>query len=246
MKNGKGKIYVGTSGWHYKHWIGPFYPEGTKPADFMAYYEQFFQTVEINNSFYHLPPEKTFDQWKKAAPNDFVFAVKANRFITHIKKLKDPKAPFMNFIQHATRLQEKLGPILFQLPPKWHYNEERFSAFVAMLPPDYRYTFEFRDTTWLNEAALGILKKHNMALCIYELGYYSSPIEVTADFVYIRLHGPAEKYQGNYSDKTLSEWADRCKKWQEKSLDVFVYFDNDQKGYAAINAKKLKSLIMLN
>lgn len=241
MSNRKGKIHIGTSGWHYKHWIGPFYPEDTKPADFMAYYQQFFQTVEVNNSFYHLPLETTFEQWKEITPKDFIFSVKASRFITHIKKLKDTKASFSNFIQHADFLREKLGPILFQLPPKWHYNVERFKSFVEMLPVTYRYTFEFRDPTWHNDAALDLLKQHNIALYLYELGYYTSPVEVTADFVYIRLHGPGEKYQGSYSDEVLREWANRCKEWQTKGLDVFVYFENDQKGYAPLNAQRLKA-----
>lgn len=238
----KGKILIGTSGWHYKHWLGPFYPEKTKSPDFMAYYQQYFQTVEINNSFYRLPSAKTFEQWKETTPEDFIFSVKANRYITHIKKLSESEEFFNTFMQHADFLQEKLGPILFQLPPKWHYNEDRFKAFLRILPTNYRYTFEFRDPTWHNSAALDLLKQHNIALCFYELGFYTSPIDVTANFIYVRLHGPGEKYQGSYNDETLLEWANKCKKWQEKGLDVFVYFDNDQKGYAANNAKKLKAL----
>ena len=239
----KGKVYIGTSGWHYKHWVGTFYPEGMKPADFLAYYLQFFDTVEMNNSFYRLPQEKTFVQWKEAVPENFLFAVKASRFITHMKKLKDPKQNFEPFIQNVDALQEKLGPVLFQLPPKWKYNHERLKAYLTMLPKHYRYTFEFRDPTWYNNAALDLLKQHNIAFCIYELASHLSPLEVTADFVYVRLHGPGEKYQGSYNDKTLSVWAERCKDWQKSGKDVFLYFDNDEKGYAAFNARELKVLV---
>lgn len=245
MGKNKGKIYVGTSGWHYKHWVGPFYPENTKPEAFMAFYEQFFQTVELNNSFYHIPPAKTFEKWADSSLEEFIFSVKASRQITHLKKLKHSETlPY--FIAQADALQSKLGPILFQLPPNWKYDEDRFHSFIKELPQAYRYTFEFRNSSWYKEEVYALLKQHNMAFCIYELGHPMSPIQVTADFVYVRLHGPGEKYQGDYDDATLQLWSDRCGEWQRKNLDVFVYFDNDQKGYAAKNAIKLKELIATN
>lgn len=242
MEKKKGKAYIGTSGWHYKHWVGTFYPENTKPEEFMAFYEQFFQTVELNNSFYHIPPAKTFENWAKSTPKDFIFSVKANRYITHVKKLKDSET-LSYFMSQADALKEKLGPILFQLPPNWQYNAERFQSFLEELPKGYRYTFEFRNPSWYNESTIELLKQHNIAFCIYELGHHESPVEITADFVYIRLHGPGEKYQGSYNDASLQQWSNRCDEWLKKNLDVFIYFDNDQNGYAAHNAKQLKVLI---
>jgi uncharacterized protein YecE (DUF72 family) len=240
----KGKAFIGTSGFHYKHWVGTYYPEKTKSKDFMEFFLKDFRTVELNNPFYHLPPKETFKQWRKQTPKDFIFSVKASRYITHNKKLKDPEEALNYFLANANGLKEKLGPILFQLPPGWKANEERLHSFLKILPKGYRYTFEFRNPTWYNEETLGLLKKYNAAFCIYQLAGHMSPIEVTADFIYIRLHGPTEnKYQGSYPDKTLKEWALQIKKWNQQGKDVYCYFDNDQAGYAAFNAKKLKELI---
>ena len=245
MATNHAKIYIGTSGWHYKSWVGPFYPNDLKPSDYTAHYINFFQTVEINNSFYKLTSRETFENWRDSVPENFIFAVKANRFITHMKKLKDPKTTFTNFITQAEGLKEKLGPILFQLPPRWKFNEERFKAYLEILPPHYRYTFEFRDQSWYNDAAYNLLRAHNIAFCIYELEHHLSPLMITADFVYIRLHGPEGKYQGSYNEKTLVYWAENCKNWQRKGKDVFLYFDNDQNGYAALNARRLLEIIGL-
>jgi uncharacterized protein YecE (DUF72 family) len=237
------KIHVGTSGWHYKHWQNTFYPEGTKPKDYMNYYLNFFRTVEINNSFYRLPSRDTFENWRKSVPDDFIYAVKGSRFITHMKKLKEPKEHFANFIEKVDGLQEKLGPILFQLPPRWNYNSDRFKSFLDALPDTYRYTFEIRNHTWYNEEVYGLLRERNIAFSIYELEYHMSPMEVTADFIYVRLHGPGNKYQGSYLDGTLWKWADYCKTRRNEGKDVYVYFDNDQEAYAAHNAKVLNILV---
>lgn len=240
----KGKIYIGTSGWHYKHWKGTFYPGDIKDDEQFAFYSKEFGTVELNNSFYHLPPSATFTGWRKASPADFVFAVKASRYITHLKKLKADKASLKLFLSHASRLREKLGPVLFQLPPRWKINIERLKEFLALLPKKYIYTFEFRDTTWYAEETYDLLKKYNCAFCIYELAGHMSPVKTTADFVYVRLHGPTKnKYQGSYSTVQLKKWARYCRKWQQAGKDVYVYFDNDQAGYAAFNAQKLCELL---
>lgn len=237
------KIYVGTSGWHYKHWVGTFYPAGLKSKDFTNYYLRFFSSVEINNSFYKLPSAETFSNWRISVPEDFMFAVKASRFITHMKKLKDPQESIARFFQNVNALEEKLGPILFQLPPGWTVNEERLADFLAVLPPYYRYTFEFRHHSWYSEKVLDLLRQYNAAFCIYELEYHLSPIAVTADFVYIRLHGPEQKYTGSYSDEALSWWARQCVDWQHQGLDVYIYFDNDLEGFAAFNAQRLQEII---
>jgi uncharacterized protein YecE (DUF72 family) len=239
----KYKIHIGTSGWHYKHWIGTFYPTGTKDPEQLGHYLRHFKTVELNNSFYRLPDKKTFATWRKSTPEDFIFSVKASRFITHMKKLKDPQAPLQEFFQHALALKEKMGPVLFQLPPGWKLNEERLESFLKQLPQHHRYTFEFRNVTWYTEHVFHLLKTYNAAFCIYELDGHLSPMQITADFVYVRLHGPGGKYQGSYTDKQLAAWGKQCLAWQKEKKDVYVYFDNDQYGYAAFNAVRLLQLI---
>jgi uncharacterized protein YecE (DUF72 family) len=239
----KGNIHIGTSGWQYKHWKGTFYPSDLKAKDEFNFYTSQFSTVEINNSFYMLPAAKTFSAWNRTSPKNFVFAVKASRYITHMKKLKTDRQSTRKFFTRANKLEKKLGPILFQLPPRWKLNAERLEHFLSALPAKFRYTFEFRDHTWYTEEVYRLLRKYNCAFCIYELEHHLSPLVVTADFVYIRLHGPGNKYQGNYSDAILKKWARRCIKWQRDKKDVFVYFDNDQAGYAAFNARRLNELV---
>lgn len=243
MAKKKGKIFIGTSGWHYKHWIGTFYPKDMKAPEFTEHYVKYFSTVEINNSFYKLPSKETFDNWANSVPKDFIFSVKANRFMTHMKKLKDPKTTFNNLIENAVGLKDKLGPILFQLPPRWKYNEQRFKTFLEVLPRHYRYTIEFRDPSWYNDSAYQLLRENNVAFCIYELEYHLSPTITTADFVYIRLHGPGNKYEGSYDDAALEQWTKSIKSWQNEGKDVFIYFDNDQNGYAAMNAIRIQEMI---
>lgn len=190
-----------------------------------------------------LPAATTFSGWRKAAPKDFLFSVKASRFITHMKKLNTDKQSIRKFFTRANKLEEKLGPILFQLPPRWKLNAERLEKFLSTLPGGLRYTFEFRDQTWYTQEIYQLLREYGCAFCVYELEHHLSPLEITADFVYVRLHGPGNKYQGTYSDDILTEWANRCVEWQKNKKDVFVYFDNDQVGYAAFNAKRLNELV---
>jgi uncharacterized protein YecE (DUF72 family) len=238
------EIRIGTSGYHYKHWLGRYYPEGMKPNAMLAHYLRDFDTVELNNTFYQLPNESTFDAWRKNTPGDFLYAVKGSRFITHMIKLKDAQRGLMNFMPRAERLGPKLGPILWQLPPGWKVNVERLEEFLSLLPPQHRYTFELRNETWMTDAVLEVLKKYNAAFCIYELAGYLSPIEITADWTYIRLHGPTSfKYQGSYSDAQLAEWADRIRGWSRKMKAVYVYFDNDDSAYAVYNALTLRKMV---
>jgi uncharacterized protein YecE (DUF72 family) len=237
------KIWVGCSGWHYKHWKGVYYPAGTQQAEFLPYYLQDFNTVEINNSFYRLPTPETFANWYQAVPEDFLFAVKASRFITHMKKLKDPQESLTRFLNNVSVLKEKLGPVLFQLPPRWQCDTQRLAAFLQALPPYFRYTFEFRDHSWYNTRVYQLLQHFHAAFCIYNLEYHLSPLEVTTDFVYVRLHGPLNKYDGSYSEEALQEWAYRCKAWQEAGCEVYVFFDNDMHGFAPFNARRLQELV---
>jgi uncharacterized protein YecE (DUF72 family) len=238
------EIRIGTSGFHYKHWIGPFYPPKTPASKMLDFYLQHFDTVELNNSFYRLPTTEAFDAWREATPANFVFAVKASRFITHNKKLKDPEHALDNLLPRAAHLGPKLGPILFQLPPHWRVNAERLENLLEILPRDLRYTFEFRELSWITPAIISILTKFNAAFCIYELAGYHSPLDITADFAYIRLHGPSRgKYQGSYSKERLNFWVRQIETWAKSLKAIYIYFDNDQHGYAAANALTLKSML---
>jgi uncharacterized protein YecE (DUF72 family) len=238
------EIRIGCSGWHYKHWVGRFYPAKTPASKMLDFYLQHFDTVELNNSFYKLPDIKTFDCWRGATPKDFRFAVKASRFITHNKKLKDPQNALDNLLPRAEALGRKLGPILFQLPPKWRINLDRLEEFLSVLPREHRYTVEFREPSWETPETYAILRKYNVAYCIYQLAGYHTPIHLTSDWTYIRLHGPTDrKYQGSYSPSQLREWAARICAWSERLKAVYVYFDNDDSAYAAFNAIELKQLV---
>jgi uncharacterized protein YecE (DUF72 family) len=237
-------IRIGTSGYHYKHWVGPYYPADVKSPKMLEFYLRDFDTVELNNTFYQLPKEETFDAWRDSTPRDFLFAVKGSRFITHMIKLKDAERGLVNFLPRAERLRGKLGPILWQLPPHWKVNVERLEEFLSLLPPEHSYSFELRNETWMTDEVLEVLRRYNAAFCIYELAGYQSPLELTADWTYIRLHGPtAFKYQGTYSDAQLAEWADRIKTWSRKLKRIYVYFDNDDSAYAVDNALTLKKLV---
>jgi len=237
---GSKHIHIGTSGWNYKHWRGPFYPEDLPPKKWQAYYMERFQTVEVNNTFYKLPDKKTFEKWRTGAAEGFTYAVKASRYITHMKKLKDPQGPLSNFLDHAGVLGDKLGPVLFQLPPRFKCNLERLEGFLAALPGEFRFAFEFRDHSWWDPNVYELLRQYNAACCAFDLEGQQSPVELTADFAYIRLHGPQGAYQGQYDDSTLSDWAEHFHYWLKQGLDVFCYFDNDENGYAARDALRLQ------
>jgi len=239
------RIRVGTSGWHYRHWQGPFYPEDIKSRDMLGFYCGRLQTVEINNSFYHLPAKETFRLWRQVTPRHFLFAVKASRYITHMKKLKDPGQSLALFLSHVDELGGKLGPILFQLPPRWGRDPGRAREFLGALPEEHRYAFEFRDPSWFHREIYALLEQHNAAFCVFDLAGQESPRILTADFAYLRLHGPATlKYAGRYTRSELRDWLRSAKRWlTEGAREVFIYFDNDEAGYAALNALELQEMI---
>ncbi|MFN3324392.1 MAG: DUF72 domain-containing protein [Bryobacteraceae bacterium] len=237
------ELRVGTSGWHYPHWREHFYPPDVPATRRLEYYSQRFDTVEINNSFYRLPKPETMREWRDKTPAGFLFAVKGSRFITHNKKLKDPEGPIERLLPVVDELGKKLGPILFQLPPGWKVSAERLAHFLDLMPKGYRCAFEFREPSWENEDIYGILKQHNAAVCIFHLAGYESPIQLTADFTYIRLHGPVGKYQGSYSNKQLREWVDRIQSWKRKLKAAYVYFDNDVNAAAVKDAERLRKLL---
>jgi uncharacterized protein YecE (DUF72 family) len=221
--------YIGTSGWHYPHWQGPFYPWDLAPAAWLEYYARHFATVEINSSFYRLPSHAAARAWKMATPAGFTFAIKASRYITHMKKLRAPRTSLRAFLAVARALGNKGGPLLFQLPPRWRCNPERLAAFLQALPKNRECVFELRDPSWHNPEVYALLRRYNAAFCIYELAGFESPQVITADFAYIRLHGPAAyAYGGSYSESALEVWAERIRGWKRLRC-VYVCFDNDER-----------------
>ncbi len=238
------EIRIGTSGWQYGHWKGPVYPSRFGTTRMLPAYARWFDSVEINSSFYGLPAEATVTSWRDATPPDFRFAWKGSRYITHLKKLKDPADSLERMYERADGLGSKLGPILFQLPPRFPCNPERLEGFIELLRPNYRYALEFRDPSWHADGVLALLRKHNLAWCSYELAGFRSPIEVTTDFTYVRLHGPTkEAYRGSYSDEQLAAWAAHVTNWRKTLRAVYIYFDNDEAGYAVYDASRLRSLV---
>ena len=234
---------IGTSGWYYDHWRGPFYPQDLSQEDFLPYYAEHFQTVEINNTFYQLPDEHTLLTWRDSVPQGFTFSVKASRYITHMKKLKDPEQSLTNFLERIDVLRDKLGPILFQLPPHWNANLQRLESFLKALPANHSCTFEFRDPSWFQSGVYELLREFNAAFCIYDFDRHLSPKEITADFIYVRLHGPDGAYQGEYQTEQLAGWAGAFSTWASQGKEIYCYFDNDQGGYAPRNASQLQSML---
>jgi len=239
----RGHNFIGTSGWRYDHWFGTVYPEDMPPDAWLSYYAASLRTVEINSTFYGLPPKKSIEAWLAATPPDFIFAVKASRYLTHMKKLKDPDAGLWRFFAAIQPFGDRLGAVLFQLPPRWCCNVARLDAFLDALPPGHRYAFEFRDPSWHNDEVAALLGRRNAAFCIFELAGDRSPRLITADFAYARLHGPDGAYRGRYGERALSRWAGRIARWRSAGLDVYCYFDNDEAGHAFANAVRLEELV---
>lgn len=239
------EIRIGTSGWHYRSWHGPFYPASTRIKDFLAYYVTQFDTAEINNSFYRLPTENAVRAWREAVPEGFVFAWKVSRFITHMKRLKDLEDSIALVFGRMAGLGGAFGPVLFQLPPTFRADpetRERVARCLDLVPAGHRYAFEFRHPSWYGEAALDLLRDHNAALCISDHADAPAPWVTTADFVYIRAHGTNGRYAGSYSTQTLQDWSRRIAGWRREQRDVYVYFDNDIKSAAPGDAKRLITL----
>jgi uncharacterized protein YecE (DUF72 family) len=240
-----GRCFIGTSGWSYRHWRGPFYPSGmSKGAEQLDFYAERFDTVEVNGTFYRLIETETFRRWREQTPPGFVFACKGSRYLTHMKRLKDAGQGLGRFFERVEALEDKLGPVVFQLPGRFKPDRERLADFLQALPAGHRYAFEFRDPAWFERAILEVLADHDAALCLYEFAGREAPLEVTATFVYIRLHGPGGPYQGSYDDAALRSWAKRIRAWTRKGLDLYCYFDNDDRGFAPQNAIHLKDLLV--
>ena len=249
----RGKLYIGTSGWVYSHWEGVFYPQDLPLKDKLKYFSKHFKTAEINYSFYHLPRPTTYQKWYSETPEGFLFAVKASRFITHIKRLKGVKVAWKQFLDNAISLKEKLGPILFQFPPSFKATEEnikRLEDFLKILKTNslkskvysLKFAMEFRHKSWCDKKIYQLLKKYKAAWVIADSPSYPKAEVVTADFVYIRMHGSKVLFTSNYTKKELNDLAQKVKKWLGQKKEVFVYFNNDAMGYAIENAKELLKL----
>lgn len=234
---------IGTSGWSYAHWRRVFYPESLPSKRWLTYYVRYFDTVEINNSFYNLPTEHTLLNWRAEAPSEFIFAVKANRFITHMKKLKNVDDALAVFLERVSNLKRSLGPILFQLPPSIKCDAGRLKDFLAILPPRRRYVVEFRDESWLNDEVAGLLADRKVAFCIHDLFDTPCPQYVTSSFTYFRFHGFNEKYGGSYPKKMLNAYAETMAEMVSSGRSVYAYFNNDAFGYALKDAVRLKKLV---
>jgi uncharacterized protein YecE (DUF72 family) len=246
----RGRVQIGTSGYQYDHWRGVFYPEDIPKKKWFEYYATKFDTVEMNNTFYRLPSAETFEQWHDRAPDKFCFTLKYSRYGSHIKRLKDGGETISAYMHAAQRLEAKLGPILVQLPPHWHADTERLDEFFAAArnharwkreglhwdSRKQRWAAEFRDASWLQDSVYEVLKRHEVALCIHDI-IKNHPRVVTADWVYLRLHG-ANNW-GDYSAEDLDAMAAEIAGWRSRGLDVYAYFNNDAQGYAVANATDL-------
>lgn len=243
---GRPEQRIGTSGWHYKSWSGPFYPSDLKPKDFLSFYVEHFNTAEINNSFYRLPTEKAVAAWRDGVPRDFLFAWKVSRFITHLKRLKDVEDSIDLVFGRMAGLGSTFGPVLFQFPPTFRAEPENLDRLVRSLkhvPPRRRCAFEFRHPSWYENSVLDLLRDHNAALCISDHEAAPAPWVATADFVYVRAHGSEGRYAGRYSPATLSSWTKKLDRWRGEHRDIYVYFDNDMKSAAPKDARKLTELM---
>ncbi|MHC4519416.1 MAG: DUF72 domain-containing protein [Planctomycetota bacterium] len=237
------EIRIGTSGWHYDHWRGRFYPQGLPKNRWFEHYARHFDTVEINATFYRLPRESTVDKWRQQAPENFVYVVKANRYITHIKKLQDSAAEMLRFLAVIDLFDDTLGPVLYQLPPSLHKNLTLLAEFTTLLPPDRDAVFEFRHPSWYDAETFDLLRKRNVAFCIHDMTGIVSPRVLTADIIYVRFHGTAGRYAGNYTDRMLAAWADWLNDQRGKVRAIYAYFNNDIEGHAINNAKTLRQLL---
>lgn len=235
-------IRVGCSGWQYRHWRGDFYPADLPASRWLAHYVERFDTVELNNSFYRLPDASTFAAWRARTPSGFVFAVKASRFLTHMKKLKDPEDPLHRFFANACALGPKLGPVLYQLPPRWPLDLHRLRVFVAALPRDVRHVIEFREPSWYTPEVFELLDRAGVSLCLHDMSGSASPRIRVGPTVYVRFHGTT-RYGGSYGDRELGDWATWLRGEHAAGRGVYAYFNNDIGGHAPRNATQLRELL---
>ena len=238
-----GHIRIGCSGWQYRHWRGRFYPRDLPTDRWLEHYAANFDTVELNNSFYRLPEADVFAAWGRRVPPGFWFAVKASRYLTHLKRLREPREPLDRLWSRATKLGSHLGPMLYQLPPRWNRDLDRIRAFVDALPENRKQAIEFRDPSWYHPDVYEILAQAGIALCLHDMpGSATRPVPI-GPFAYVRFHGVNGRYRGAYSDVALRTWARRLRAWADGGRACFVYFNNDVGGHAPRDAARLRELV---
>jgi uncharacterized protein YecE (DUF72 family) len=241
--SGLAEVWIGTSGYVYRHWRkGVFYPSGLPAREELGHYASRFRTVELNNPFYRLPTPEMFERWRESTPSGFQFAVKASRFITHIKRLRGVREELALFLERADRLGLKLGPILFQLPPTQQLDLPRLGDFLPLLSPGRRWVLEFRHPSWHAREVYQLLTDHSVALCIPVGGRVNPDRVTTAPFTYIRMHRGAEP-AGGFTGEELSVWAAQIRSLRVRGKEVYVYFNNDWEGYAVRDAMALQELL---
>ena len=243
-----GVAHIGCSGWHYPSWKGTIYPAELPTTEWLRAYSAWFPTVELNNSFYRLPSEQTFAGWRRQVPRGFLFAVKASRFLTHIKRLRDPEEPVNRLLTHARPLGPTLGPILYQIPPRWFPDADRLESFLAALPHRLtatsrvrlQHVLEMRDPRGYEPWVIDLLREYGVTLCVHDMVGSQSPLLTVGPIVYVRFHGFGTKYGGSYPDNVLDEWAAWIRRALDMGRDAFVYFNNDINGYAVYDAERLR------
>jgi uncharacterized protein YecE (DUF72 family) len=234
-------IHVGTSGWQYRDWKGSFYPKDLPQREWLAFYASRFSTVEVNNSFYRLPEAETFERWCRETPDGFVMAVKASRFITHLKRLRDPHDPVELLWERARWLGPRLGPVLFQLPPRFPADHDRLAAILSILPSGMRPAFEFRDPSWHTPAVFEMLDRAGAALVWADRPRARIDLPVTGGRAYVRFHQGRSDAPG-YTTQKLRRWADRIA--ELGVTEGWIYFNNDEGGAAPKDASTLRSLLI--
>lgn len=243
----KRRIHIGTSGWSYQHWKNIFYPPKLRATEWLRFYSDHFNITEINGSFYKLPTEETVLEWKEKVPKDFLFCPKMSRFLTHMKKLKDPEEPLERFFGIFSPMQPMMGPVLLQLPEMVKFNYDRAEHLYRLMRTKYRkydFVMEVRHQTWLAEESLTLMTKYDIGLVISQSGErfpYSEMI--TAKNIYIRFHGPQALYASSYTDEMLKEFAKKFKRWEKQGHEIWAFFNNDIHGFAIGDAKRLISMI---
>jgi uncharacterized protein YecE (DUF72 family) len=236
-------IRVGTSGWQYRDWRDAFYPAGLPQKSWLSYYAARFPTVEVNNAFYRLPEAATFARWAEQTPADFVVAVKASRYLTHVKRLREPADPVERFVQRACELGPKLGPVLLQLPPNLTRHVDDLDATLKAFPSGLRVAVEFRHPTWFTEEVVGVLRRHDAALCLADSPRRKTPLWRTASWGYLRFHEGRASPRPCYGRRALQAWARRLAALYQPDDDVYVYFNNDAHACAVANAGQFARML---
>lgn len=229
-------MLIGTSGWQYRHWKQTFYPEGVAQARWLDYYAARFATVEINNAFYRLPEAKTFEDWKKRTPARFVFAVKASRYLTHIKRLREPAEPVERLLERARHLGSKLGPVLLQLPPNLRADLGALDEVLSRFPKRVRVSFEPRHESWFHPDTRSVLERYGAAFCLTDTPQRKAPHWRTAEWGYLRMHAGRATPHPCYGQRALTTWAHRLAEMWPQSATIFVYFNNDERACALRDA----------